>query len=202
MNWLGKGPGVIPEALIYLRSEKNLTMPIPVAAKRAVYVLSRPSPWSTTALVLLGTIILLIGSDAVANSNALFNRAQYSVGTVSATNDQLAYATWAGQLVTVPLITDCKEKRRPPRSGCIAYFEDGDEVLISYDPDYPSDVWIGLVPGGGKATLALAAGIAMVVTGVLGLWWMVVKPRLQALLGLVFITAGAPGKNVHGEEAD
>jgi hypothetical protein len=131
-------------------------------------------------LLVVGAIILAIGINVASEANALFARTQSAVATVDLVDRQLHFTTWGGQQVSAPLITDCKESQRPPRTGCIARFEQGDQVLISYDAEEPSHVWVGNTPGGGTATLLLAVGVAMLVAGGLVLWWTWLQPRIQS----------------------
>jgi hypothetical protein len=151
------------------------------------------------AILLLGAIILLVGSNIGAKSNALFARTQNTVATVDATNSQLRFTTWAGMDAIAPLITDCKQRVRPPRTGCINLFVNGDEVRISYDPDEPSNVWIGITPGGGKATILIALGITLLVGGALGFWWVAAKPWLTGLFHRAPTAPLPPGKSGQGK---
>jgi hypothetical protein len=146
---------------------------------RLTKFLTEPSIWNLTAIVLLGGILLLLGSNVGARSNALFARTEYAVATVDTTAGQLLFTTWKGEAVRTPLITDCRRSVRSPRTGCQIFFVDGDEVLINYDPEEPTWVWSGITPGGGKATILIALGIILLVGGGLDFWWVVAKPWLR-----------------------
>ena len=173
-------------------------MGAPTILNRAVGLFTKPSPWSITAILVLGAIILFVGSGIGATSNALFERTQHAVAIVDATNGQLHYTTWSGNDAIAPLITDCKQRERPPRTRCVNFFADGDEVRIAYDPDEPFHVWTGITPGGGKATILIALGIILLVGGALGFWWVVAKPLLMWLFHRTPktpLTPGSPGQD-------
>jgi hypothetical protein len=147
----------------------------------AARALTGPSPWSAGLFLIAGAVLLYVGAQIGGSANALFQRTEDVTATVDVSNRQLHFTTWDGVAVSAPIITDCRQRGRPPSNECIVPFQDGDKVLIAYDPEQPTRVWMGDTPGGGRAALFLALGIAAVVAGILLAWWSIIQPALMRM---------------------
>ena len=84
----------------------------------------------------------------------------------------LAFTTGEGETVAVPQADRCKFYEKPPSRACVAFYADGDEVLVSYDSANPARTWFGsTAPGGYAPTLLLWSGVAAGIFSLLWLWF-------------------------------
>ena len=116
------------------------------------------------ALAIAAGWIWIARVEAVADRSAQA-MAVYEDGT-------LAFATDAGELARVPQADRCKFYEKPPSRACVAFYANGDEVLISYDSADPTRTWFGATPPGGyEPTLLLWGGVSIGVFSLIWLWF-------------------------------
>lgn len=85
-------------------------------------------------------------------------------------DSRLTYTTQAGQTVTIPAWTECKNFSRLT-DECVGYYANGDEVLVTFDSAEPSRTWRGPTPGGQLAAGLFWGGIALGIFSLLWLWF-------------------------------
>lgn len=135
------------------------------------------------SFVVLGVVLIVAGAAWLSDVGALRERTLGAVATVSA-DGSLVFTTARGEVVAAVLGDNCKQRvSAPPGRRCAVYFEAGDEVILQYDAADPQHVWHGTTPGGFAPTMTLYAGITVLTSSLLMLWWAAGMPqRLRALL--------------------
>ena len=134
-------------------------------------------------LVVLGVVVVVVGTAWLSDVGALRERTRSAVAVV-AMDGSLVFTTAQGEVVAAALGDNCKQRvSAPPGRRCAVYLEPGDEVVLQYDTADPLHVWHGTTPGGFAPTMTLYAGIMVLTTSVILLWWAAGMPRrLRALL--------------------
>ena len=126
-------------------------------------------PMHFALATVLGVMMTVWGSVWLGDVGDLERRTGQTLAVVD--QGRLRFTASDGASVTTQLETDCRRRVRSPGRGCAAYFEDGDEVLISYDTADPQNIWYGSTPGGFLAAVLLYGGITFAVAGGLALWF-------------------------------
>ncbi len=112
---------------------------------------------------------VLVGLIRLEQVGELADRTERTVAVYE--NAMLTYSTDAGGTVTIPQPDDCKSYSPPPSRECRSRYENGDEVVISFDSADPTRTWKGPTPGGQLATALLWGGIALGIFALLWLWF-------------------------------
>ena len=151
------------------------------------------------SFVVLGIVLTVAGAAWLSDVGALRERTLGAVATVSA-DGSLVFTTARGEVVAAVLGDNCKQRvSAPPGRRCVVYFEAGDEVILQYDAADPQHVWHGTTPGGFVPTITLYAGITVLTSSLLMLWWAAGMPqRLRALVRPI----GRPARRDVPEHAD
>ena len=129
--------------------------------------------------LVVGVGLIVYSLIALRPVDALRARTEQRVATVQ--DSQLYFTTISGQDIAVPLIAECK-RRDPAGHGCIEPYQNGDQVLITYDSANPTHVWNGATPGGGWLIVALLVGVGLVTTSLLLFYFLLVMPKAKAIL--------------------
>jgi hypothetical protein len=139
--------------------------------------------------VVVGVTLITVGRLQISNAGDLYDRSERLIATVM--DGHLEFNTVAGRSMTVLLQDDCKFAEPPPDRGCLERYDNGDEVLVWYDPEDPSRTWEGSAPIGGGATFVLYLGIVLTLVGVLYLWF-ILHPSLVQWIGRMKGNNGVP----------
>ena len=114
----------------------------------------------SVAAVLAGWVLL-------GQVNEIANRTEQAIAIYE--DETLTYATGTGALFTVPQEESCKRYGKSPSRECLAFFENGDEVVVTFDSADPTRTWKGPTPGGLTAAGLFWGGIAL---GIFSLFWL------------------------------
>ena len=118
------------------------------------------------AVLLLSGVAIFAGWAMLGRVNELADRAERAVATYR--DGTLTYTTLAGESVTIVEDDQCKRRSPSPPRECIAFFANGDEVVVTFDSADPSRMWYGPTPGGDVAIALFWGGIAV---GIFALFW-------------------------------
>ncbi len=121
------------------------------------------------AVLLLSGVAVLAGWALLGQVGELAGRTERAVATYN--DGALTFTTLAGEDVTVPREGNCKLRSSSPPRDCVAFFENGDEVVVTFDPANPTRTWSGPTPGGVLATGLLWGGIAAGIFALFYLWF-------------------------------
>ena len=110
------------------------------------------------AALAVGLVAALVGWVWLGEVGELKLRTERSVATYE--DGMLIYTTLAGTEASIPVWDECKNLGPRPANECIAYYENGDEVVITYDSAEPTNAWRGPTPNGVPATGLFWGGIA------------------------------------------
>lgn len=118
--------------------------------------------------LVVAAIVIFAGWAWLGVVTELAERSERSMAVYE--DSRLTYTTQAGHTVTIPAWTECKNYSRRT-DECIGYYQDGDEVLVTFDSAEPSRTWRGPTPGGQAAAALFWSGIALGVVAFLSLWF-------------------------------
>ena len=125
----------------------------------------------TLRLVLAGLVIAVlavaVGLIRLGEVGELAGRTERA--TAAYENAALTYTTQAGETITILQADDCKRYASPPSRECELHYENGDEVIVTFDSADPTRTWKGPTPGGQMAAALLWGGIAL---GIFALFWL------------------------------
>ena len=111
----------------------------------------------------------LVGWALFGPVGELSSRTERAIATFN--DGALAYTTRAGEAVSIVPEDDCKLRSASPPRRCRAYFENGDEVMVTFDSANPTRTWSGPTPGGVLATSLFWGGIAVGIFALFFLWF-------------------------------
>ena len=117
----------------------------------------------------VGLVAALVGWVWLGEVGELKLRTERSVATYQ--DGMLIYTTLAGTEASIPVWNECKNLGPRPANECIAYYENGDEVVITYDSAEPTNAWRGPTPNGVPATGLFWGGIALGIFALFGIWF-------------------------------
>tara|TARA_Y100001936_G_scaffold164071_1_gene160294 strand:- start:3840 stop:4328 length:489 start_codon:yes stop_codon:yes gene_type:complete len=123
-------------------------------------------PRHAFAALLVAICITLMGLLLLNNVGKLADRTESSMATYS--DGKLSFQTTEGRNVVVIRDDPCKRRGPRPANKCLLFFENGDNVIVTYDAENPSRTWLGPTPGGWAAVSILWGGIALAIFA--GLW--------------------------------
>lgn len=119
------------------------------------------------AVLLLSGAAVFAGWAMLGRVGELAERTERAVATYR--DGTLTYTTLAGEDVTIVPDSECKHRSPVAHRDCIAFFENGDEVVVTFDSADPSRTWRGPTPGGDAAAALFWGGIAV---GIFALFWL------------------------------
>ena len=119
------------------------------------------------AALALAVAAMLVGWALLGEVSELSERTEQAIAIYE--DGALTYAAASGATATIPQDDSCKRYTKPPERRCLAYFENGDEVMVTFDSADPTRTWSGPTPGGVLATGLFWGGIAV---GIFALFWL------------------------------
>ncbi len=118
--------------------------------------------------LIIAAAMILFGAFSLNQVHELAERTEYAMATYTAGN--LTFLTSDGLKFTNPRQDRCKFRSARPENKCLAYFRDGDKVVVTYDSSDPTHTWLGPTPGGFTAVAYLWGGVGV---GIFASLWLV-----------------------------
>ncbi len=128
----------------------------------------------THAIIALTVAVcfMLLGTLLLNNVGNLAERTESSMATYE--DGKLTFEAKDVRNVVVAREDPCKRRGPRPANKCLLFFENGDDVVVTYDSENPSRTWLGPTPGGLTAVTILWSGIALAIFAAL---WLVFTSR-------------------------
>lgn len=124
--------------------------------------------WLLAGLV-VAALAVTVGLIRLEEVGELADRTERAVAVYE--NATLTYTTDAGETIKISHTDDCKRYSPSPPRNCELRYENGDEVIVTFDSSDPTRTWKGPTPGGQMAAALLWGGIALGIFALLWLWF-------------------------------
>lgn len=116
-------------------------------------------PKHALVALFIASVLITLGSILLRDIGQLAERTEYSMATYA--EGTLTFETLEGNEVVIARDDRCKRRTPGPSGKCLLYFENGDNVVVTYDSASPSYTWIGPTPGGFRAVMLFWGGTTL-----------------------------------------